>query len=50
MQPVPLSPIDYVFTGDALARVADESGWEVLIGPKEATGIGSYLKGDWSSA
>ena len=26
------------------ASVADESGWEVLVGPKEATGIGPYLK------
>ena len=32
------------------AAVSDESGWEVLIGPKEATGIGSYLKVDWTSA
>ena len=32
------------------ASVSDESGWNVLIGPKEATGIGSYLKVDWSSA
>ena len=32
------------------ASVADESGWQVLVGPKEATGIGPYLKSDWSSA
>ncbi|MHC4985837.1 MAG: acetyl-CoA decarbonylase/synthase complex subunit gamma [Planctomycetota bacterium] len=32
------------------ASVADESGWQVLVGPKEATGIGPYLKSDWSAA
>jgi acetyl-CoA decarbonylase/synthase complex subunit gamma len=32
------------------AGVADESGWEVLVGPKEATGIPSYLKGSWTAA
>ena len=32
------------------AGVTDESGWEVLVGPKEATGIGPYLKSDWSVA
>ena len=31
------------------ASVADESGWQVLVGPKEATGIGPYLKSDWSA-
>lgn len=30
--------------------LADESGWKVLVGPKEATGIGPYLKSDWSAA
>jgi len=32
------------------ASVADESGWKVLVGPKEATGIGPYLKSDWKAA
>jgi acetyl-CoA decarbonylase/synthase complex subunit gamma len=32
------------------ASVADESGWEVLVGPKEATGIGPYLKNEWKTA
>ena len=32
------------------ASVTDESGWEVLIGPKEATGIGPFLKSEWSAA
>ena len=31
------------------ASLADESGWKVLVGPKEATGIGPYLKSDWNS-
>lgn len=29
------------------ASVEDESGWQALIGPKEATGIVSYLKNQW---
>ncbi len=32
------------------AGLADESGWKVLVGPKEATGIGPYLKSDWNAA
>ena len=32
------------------ASVTDESGWEVLVGPKEATGIAPYLKNEWKSA
>jgi acetyl-CoA decarbonylase/synthase complex subunit gamma len=32
------------------ASVSEESGWKVLIGPKEATGIGSFLKADWTGA
>jgi acetyl-CoA decarbonylase/synthase complex subunit gamma len=31
------------------AAVADESGWQVMVGPKEATGIGPYLKNDWKN-
>ena len=27
--------------------IEDESGWKVLIGPKEASGIPSYLKNQW---
>ena len=29
------------------AGVEDESGWSVLIGPKEASGLPSYLKKQW---
>ncbi len=29
------------------AGIEDESGWSVLIGPKEASGIPSYLKNQW---
>lgn len=29
------------------AGIEDESGWSVLIGPKEAAGIPSYLKNQW---
>jgi len=32
------------------ASLADESGWKVLVGPKEASGIGPYLKNDWKAA
>ncbi len=32
------------------ASLADESGWDVLVGPKEASGIGPYLKKDWKIA
>ncbi len=32
------------------ASVADESGWEVMVGPKEATGIAPYLKNEWPAA
>ena len=31
------------------ASLADESKWEVLVGPKEASGIASYIKNDWKS-
>jgi acetyl-CoA decarbonylase/synthase complex subunit gamma len=27
--------------------VKEESGWDVLVGPKEASGIGSFLKNQW---
>jgi acetyl-CoA decarbonylase/synthase complex subunit gamma len=30
------------------AGVEDESGWSVLIGPKEASGISNYLKKQWN--
>ena len=30
------------------ASLADESGWKVLVGPREASGIGSYLKNEWT--
>ena len=29
------------------ASLAEESNWEVLVGPKEASGIASYIKNDW---
>ena len=29
------------------AQLSEESGWEVLVGPKEASGIGPYLKNEW---
>ncbi len=32
------------------ASLAEESGWKVLVGPKEAAGIGPYLKSDWNAA
>jgi acetyl-CoA decarbonylase/synthase complex subunit gamma len=32
------------------ASLADESGWKVLVGPKEATGIGPFLKSEWKVA
>jgi len=32
------------------AQLAEESGWEVLVGPKEASGIGPYLKNEWKGA
>ncbi len=32
------------------ASLAEESGWKVLVGPKEASGIGPYLKNDWKLA
>ena len=31
------------------AGVEDESGWSVQIGPKEASGIPSYLKRQWKA-
>jgi acetyl-CoA decarbonylase/synthase complex subunit gamma len=32
------------------AQLAEESGWKVLVGPKEASGIGTFLKNEWSAA
>lgn len=32
------------------ASLAEESGWQVLVGPKEASGIGPYLKSIWRAA
>jgi acetyl-CoA decarbonylase/synthase complex subunit gamma len=31
------------------ASVSDESGWEVQVGPKEASGLVSYLKSQWAA-
>ena len=32
------------------ASLADECGWEVLVGPREASGIGPFLRNDWKAA
>jgi acetyl-CoA decarbonylase/synthase complex subunit gamma len=32
------------------AQLAEESGWKVLVGPKEASGIGTFLKNEWPVA
>jgi acetyl-CoA decarbonylase/synthase complex subunit gamma len=32
------------------AQLAEESGWKVLVGPKEASGIGPFLKNEWKAA
>ena len=32
------------------ASLKDESGWDVMVGPKEAAGIGSFLKTEWRAA
>ena len=32
------------------ASLNEESGWKVLVGPKEASGIGPYLKNDYKVA
>ncbi len=32
------------------ASLAEESGWKVLVGPREASGIGPFLKNDWKVA
>ena len=29
------------------AKLKDETGWDVLVGPKEASGLPSYLKTTW---
>jgi acetyl-CoA decarbonylase/synthase complex subunit gamma len=28
-------------------KLQDETGWEIIVGPKEASGIPSYLKANW---
>jgi acetyl-CoA decarbonylase/synthase complex subunit gamma len=38
------------FVAVLAAGVEDESGWSVQIGPKEASGIPSYLKKQWKTA
>jgi acetyl-CoA decarbonylase/synthase complex subunit gamma len=30
-------------------KLQEETGWEVVVGPKEASGIPSYLKANWSA-
>jgi len=30
-------------------KLQDESGWEIIVGPKESSGIPSYLKANWGS-
>jgi len=32
------------------AGLADDSGWQISVGPKEASGIGPYLKNEWQAA
>jgi acetyl-CoA decarbonylase/synthase complex subunit gamma len=32
------------------ASVKDDSGWDVLVGPKEASGIGPFLRNEWKAA
>ena len=32
------------------SQLAEDSGWKVLVGPKEAAGIGPYLKNQWNAA
>ena len=32
------------------ASLAEECGWKVLVGPKEAAGIGAFLKNEWKVA
>jgi acetyl-CoA decarbonylase/synthase complex subunit gamma len=32
------------------AGIEDESGWNVQIGPKEASGIPGYLKNQWKAS
>ncbi len=31
-------------------KLEEESGWEVIVGPREATGIPKFLKTEWASA
>lgn len=31
-------------------KLEEESGWEVIVGPREATGIPKFLKTEWSAA
>ncbi|HUT23053.1 MAG TPA: acetyl-CoA decarbonylase/synthase complex subunit gamma, partial [Sumerlaeia bacterium] len=31
------------------ASTSDESGWEAFVGPKEASGLVSYLKTQWKA-
>ncbi len=31
------------------ASLAEESSWQVLVGPKEASGLSTYLKNDWKN-
>jgi acetyl-CoA decarbonylase/synthase complex subunit gamma len=28
-------------------KLQDETGWEIIVGPKESSGIPSYLKANW---
>ena len=32
------------------SQLAEDSSWKVLVGPKEASGIGPYLKNEWNAA
>jgi acetyl-CoA decarbonylase/synthase complex subunit gamma len=32
------------------ATLGEESGWDILVGPKDASGIGPFLKNEWKAA
>ncbi|MCK4602531.1 MAG: acetyl-CoA decarbonylase/synthase complex subunit gamma, partial [Phycisphaerae bacterium] len=32
------------------AQLAEETGWQIIVGPKEASGIGPFLKNEWKAA
>ena len=30
-----------------IGMLQDETGWEIIVGPKESSGLPSYLKANW---